>query len=504
MKKNNLPIYFAIAVVLGLLMNNFFKQESFSSEKKLKRLMNFIERDYVDKVNSDELLDTAIKQMLTKLDPHSVYIPKEKLQEVTENMEGNFVGIGVQYRVINDTITVINPIKLGPSEKAGIKAGDRILMADKDTLYNKKIKTKTIVKSLKGKLGTHVNLKIYRKTNDSIFNVDVIRNNVNIKSVEVAYMVNQNTGYIKLDRFSKNAYSEFKTALQKLISKGMTSLILDLRGNTGGFIHIANKICDEFLEAGKMIVFTKGNKGQKQEYKATKYGSFEKGKLFVLIDENSASASEIVAGALQDNDKGIIVGRRSFGKGLVQEDKDLGDHSVVRLTIARYYTPTGRSIQKPYNSKKTREYMEEVYSRNAELYCKDSIKLIDSLSYKTAKGKTVYGGGGIIPDVFVPLDSTKFISPIYYRHLNNFVFNYVDKNRLKLSKLTFQNFETSVDLDKIYQGFKKKFDIKNHPKESVLKRYLKIVFVRALFDDEAWYKTMQENDKMIKKVLELN
>ncbi|MGB1042101.1 MAG: S41 family peptidase [Tenacibaculum sp.] len=517
MNKNNLPIYLSIAVVFGILIGTFFSKgnttnfisKNSSSEKKIKRLIDYIQSDYVDNVNTDELLDGAIAEMLGKLDPHSIYIPKENLQLVTENMQGNFVGIGVQFRMIGDTITVISPIKGGPSIKKGIKAGDRILLADKDTLYGKKLQTTQIMKALKGKPDTKVALQIYRKTNDSIFDVTINRGKVNIKSVDIAYMLNDSLGYIKLDRFARNTYKEFKTSLDTLLTKGMTDLVLDLRGNGGGFIDIANSIVDEFLEDDKLIVFTKNNKGDVNESFATDKGDFEKGGLYVLIDENSASASEIVAGALQDNDKGIIIGRRSFGKGLVQQEMDLGDGSAVRLTTARYYTPTGRSIQKPYKKEDTSsDYASDIQARqrNGELFNKDSIKTIDSLKYTTPKGKIVYGGGGIIPDHFVAIDTASYIPTIFFRPLNNFAFNYVDNNRKKLAKVTVTDFVKDFDKDNIvFNQFLtrlKDYRISKRTKDQ-LKRNLKTLIARELFSDEGLYKVNQIDDKMIQKVLEL-
>lgn len=527
MNKKNLPIYLAIATIFGIFIGSYFSGgNSFAlgtastKERKIKRLINFIQRDYVDNVNTDKLLDGAISEMLDKLDPHSIYIPKENLQAVKENMQGNFVGIGVQFRVIEDTITVIQPIKGGPSIKKGIQAGDRILMADNDTLFGKKLKNTDILKRLKGEPNTQVALKIYRKTHDSIFDVAINRGKVNIKSVDVAYMLNDSLGYIKVERFAQNTYKEFKSSLLSLKAKGMTDLVLDLRGNGGGFIHIANKIVDEFLEKDKLIVFTKNNKGDVQESFATQKGDFENGGLYVLIDENSASASEIVAGALQDNDKGIIIGRRSFGKGLVQEEKDLGDGSAVRLTIARYYTPTGRSIQKPYKPNKSpfdiseeaknneEQYNEEVVERyeNGELFNKDSIKVIDSLQYKTPKGKIVYGGGGIIPDVFVPIDSTAYLPAFYFRPIADFSFSYVDKNRRELSKLSVEDFIKNFDKNNtVSNKFFTKYK-KLKPSSKVKKRlrsYIKTMIARDLFSDEGLYKVNQESDKMIKKVFEL-
>ncbi|WGH74380.1 S41 family peptidase [Tenacibaculum tangerinum] len=517
MNKNNLPIYLAIAVIFGILIGTFFSNgnsnnligKNSASERKIKRLIDYIQSDYVDDVNTDELLDGAIAEMLDKLDPHSVYIPKENLQLVTENMQGNFVGIGVQFRMIGDTITVIQPIKGGPSIEAGIKAGDRILLADKDTLYGKKLQTSQIMKALKGRPNTKVDLQVYRKTNDSIFDITINRGKVNIKSVDVAYMLNDSIGYIKLDRFARNTYVEFKSSLQKLLTKGMTDLVLDLRGNGGGYIDIANSIVDEFLEDDKLIVFTKNNKGEIVESFATEKGDFEHGGLYVLIDENSASASEIVAGALQDNDKGIIIGRRSFGKGLVQQEMDLGDGSAVRLTTARYYTPTGRSIQKPYKKEAdAEEYNHDFETRleNGELFTKDSIKIVDSLKYTTPKGKIVYGGGGIIPDYFVAVDTTAYIPTIFFRPLNDFAFSYVDDNRKKLAALTIEDFMNNFDKNKEvsnqFLAELKEYRLAEKTKNQ-LRNNLKILIARELFSDEGLYKVDQKDDKMLQKVFEL-
>lgn len=518
MNKNNLPIYFSFAVIFGILIgafvsrggNNLLSLSGGSlKEQKLKRLINFIERDYVDDVNTDKILDDAISQILSKLDPHSVYIPKENLQAVTENMQGNFVGIGVQFRMIKDTITVIQPIKGGPSIKAGIKAGDRILMANNDTLYGKKMRTNAVPKYLKGQPKTKVNLQVYRKSNDSLFNLELIRGKVTIKSVDLAYMINDSLGYIKLDRFARNTYKEFKNALSSLKNNGMTDLVLDLRGNGGGFIDIANRIVDEFLEDKKLMVFTKNNKNQIQKYFATEIGSFEKGGLYVLIDENSASASEIVAGALQDNDKGIIVGRRSYGKGLVQVEMDLGDGSAVRLTTARYYTPTGRSIQKPYGDKENSNYFKDYQKRikNGELLSKDSIQVNDSLQYITPKGKIVYGGGGIIPDVFVAIDTTSYLSNFYFNTINDFAFNYVDKHRAELKKWSVGEFVNNFDPNKtIYNRYLASVKDRANPSfktQQSIERYLKASIANVLFGDVGFYRIIHQDDQMLQKVLEL-
>jgi len=518
MNKNNLPLYFAIAVIFGILIGSFFSGNSsaftsFSSssknEYKIKKLLNYIQRDYVDTVNTDKLLDGAIAQMLNKLDPHSVYIPKEKLQAITENLQGNFVGIGVQFRMIKDSITVIQPLKGGPSILAGIKAGDRILMADKDTLFGKELRSNDIPKFLKGNPETKVDLQIYRKSIDSLFTITITRDQVNIKSVDLAYMINDSVGYIKLDRFARNTYREFITSLRDLKNNGMSDLILDLRGNGGGFIDIANSIVDEFLEDEKLIVFTKNNKNEITESFATEQGIFENGGLYILIDENSASASEILAGALQDNDKGTIIGRRSFGKGLVQQEMDLGDGSAVRLTIARYYTPTGRSIQKPYSKNGNKAYYSNFQQRikSGELTNKDSIPVVDSLQYKTPKGKIVYGGGGIIPDVFVGIDTTAYLNNFYFIAISNFAFEYVDTHRTKIAKKwTLDNFITDFDtnelvFDEFYTKIKE-FNPSIKTKETI-KKSLKSAIANEIFGDIGFYRIQHQSDKMIQKVLEL-
>lgn len=527
MNKNYLPLYFAFAIILGILIGSFFGGGSTSAlfankstnEVKIKRLIDYIQRDYVDSVDTEDLLDGAITQILGKLDPHSVYIPKENLQQVTENMQGNFVGIGVQFRMIKDSITVIQPIKGGPSIKAGIRAGDRILMSNKDTLYGKKFTSNSVPKYLKGEPNTNVALQVYRKTNDSLFTVSLTRGNVAIKSVDVSYMVNDSIGYIKLERFARTTYKEFKAALTKLQEKGMTDLVLDLRGNGGGYIDIANKIVDEFLEDGKLIVFTKDNKGNVDESFSTSKGSFEKGGLYILIDQNSASASEIVAGALQDNDRGTTIGRRSFGKGLVQEEKDLGDGSAIRLTIARYYTPTGRSIQKPYEKGKGKNYSRDINNRikSGELLNKDSIKVVDSLKFKTPKGKTVYGGGGIVPDVFVAVDTSAYLNNFYFNTIQNFAFDLVDTNRKSFSEKTLDAFIASYNIDAAYNAYLKQINARlsdtrrslnnrynpSGASKKIIQQYLKATIANQIYGDEGFYRIIQSDDKMILKVLEL-
>jgi carboxyl-terminal processing protease len=514
MNKNNIPIYLSLATVFGILIGVFINGNNSSftlnsntkNEAKIRRLMDYIDQNYVDTINTSSLLDAAISDMLGKLDPHSAYIPKENLQDVQERMQGKFVGIGIQFR-----ITVVEPIKGGPSIKAGIKAGDRIIIANKDTLSGKSFNSNDIPRYLKGTANTDVNLQVYRKTNDSLFNVIVTRGNVNIKSVDLAYMISDHIGYIKLDRFARNSYQEFRTALKKLADLGMNDLVLDLRGNGGGFIDIATSIVDEFLGEDALIVFTKNNKGSIEEYYATKNGAFEKGKLYVLIDENSASASEIVAGALQDNDKGTIIGRRSFGKGLVQVEMGLGDGSAVRLTTARYYTPTGRSIQKPYTKNGDINYSKDYQKRimSGELLYRDSIQINDSLRYTTPKGKYVYGGGGIIPDIFVGIDTTGYLSNFFFRSITNFSFDYVDKNRKMLNDswtldLFLANFDKNNSVFESYLSKISDISSLSIDTKEKINSYVKATIAREIFGDEGFYRGIQKDDAMLQKVLELD
>lgn len=531
-RKTNLPLIIGIAIAIGIFIGSTFNYKnksvlfsSNSSEAKIKRLINYIQYDYVDKVDTDSLLDDAISNMLIKLDPHSVYIPKDELKRVTESMEGKFVGIGVTFLMHEDSVAVTSVIEGGPSEKAGLKAGDRIIIANNDTLFGKSIIKKAgvtenelntplanrkisdaVMNSLKGEPDTDVTVSVYRRATNEILKFPITRDEVPIKSVSAYYMINESLGYINIDRFARTTYDEFKLALDKLISEGMTSLVLDLRGNPGGFMDIANNIIDEFLEDGKLIVFTKNKSGEVDKSFATGRGDFENGKVYVLIDQNSASASEIVAGALQDNDKGTIVGRRSFGKGLVQQEMDLGDGSAVRLTTSRYYTPTGRSIQKPYIDKDTKSYNIDRF-HNGELISKDSIKVNDELKYTTPKGKVVYGGGGIIPDVFVPIDTLNTYSTRLYGRLNEFIFNYIDDNREEISKWSLEDFVDNFDTDdKIFNQYIDELDL-NYPiapnSRKNLKLYFNAIMARNLFDETGYFMITQKEDNMILKVLEL-
>ena len=516
--KNNLPLYLGLSLAIGVLIGGFFNFPNVNSSvfgttdsnQKIQKLLTFIEQEYVDKVDTEVLLDNVIADLLGKLDPHSVYFPKDEFLANKENLQGNFEGIGVQFSMHKDTLVVTHVLKGGPSEGSGILAGDRILVANQDTLFNKNLSNLDIVKVLKGPANTPVALSVYRKDNEALLTFNLERNKVAIQSAEVAYMLTDQLGYVKLDRFAMTSFQELQQQLVALKKEGATNLILDLRQNGGGYIHIANQIADQFLSEGKLIVFTENNKGVKEEFYATDKGVFQKGKVYVLIDEGSASASEIVAGALQDNDIGTIVGRRSFGKGLVQEEMKLGDGSAVRLTIARYFTPTGRSIQKPYKMNDAQGYALDYQNRllNGELLSKDSIKVTDSLKFTTAKGKVVYGGGGIIPDVFVAVDTTRYIENRYFMKINDFTFAYADTHRKALLTKGFTSFEREYDANtKVLNAYIHKFKTEkwklNSKQKHILNHYLKALITRQVFGETAFYKVTNTEDVMISKILEL-
>lgn len=483
-----------------------------SSKNKINKLLEYINRDYFEAVKTDSIVDLTVNEILAKLDPHSVYINQIEADLSKDQMRGNFVGIGVNFYQYKDTVAVIKNIDNGPAEKAGVKAGDRILFANKKQLFGKNITTDTLFKYLKGEENSKVNLTVFRKSNNKKMILPVVRHSVPIKSVEPAITISENMGYIKILRFAESTYDEFIKELNILNEKKISKLVIDLRDNTGGYMEIASKIIDEFLDEKLVIVKTKNKNGQVDVTYSTKKGSFLKGKLYVLVNENSASASEILAGAIQDNDRGTIIGRKTFGKGLVQKEMSLGDGSLVRLTTAKYYTPSGRSIQKPYENGKSEAYYDFHAFNNKELFYKDSIKINDSLKYKTLKGRIVYGGGGIIPDVFVPLNK-KFETDHVFMMLNNqgvsyFVFEYLDKDRTFFEMLStaqikqevfenkkmFENFVNYYTKD-IAQASKSLNENANH-----FKHLLYAETVRQLKDDKQYYEILLQNDDMIKAV----
>lgn len=521
MKVNKIyfPIIIAMAVAFGLLLGNKLNNSPELSGKntyknKLNKLIDFIEREYVDDINTDSIVDLTVNGILENLDPHSVYIAKNELELVNESMKGDFVGIGVNFYMYKDSLAVIKPTPNGPSEKVGILAGDRILFAGKTQLFDKNITNDTLLAKLKGEENSKIELLVYRKSVNKKFKFTVTRGVVPIKSVDVALMVENKTGYIKINRFAETTYTEFHKALLDLKKQGMNELIIDLRDNGGGYLEIANQIADEILKENELIVKTKNKKGNIDKTLATKKGNFENGKVYILINENSASASEILAGAVQDNDRGTIVGRRSFGKGLVQREMSLGDGSAVRLTVARYYTPSGRSIQKPY-ADKGMQYFNEFEKRfeSGELYEADSIKVADSLKFKTKKGRIVYGGGGISPDIFVPFqakhsdEATLLI--MQSGLLSYYVFEQIDNDRNFFNGLTkVQLKEELLSNQKYLLGFKKYvaqsgFILNFSSEREKVNNYLFAEFVKQLFAEKDYYQIIINEDEMVKKVLEI-
>lgn len=505
----------AVGVLLGGFLNFPVEKPSFSKQNyksKLNRLLDFIDTEYVDSVNTDSIVSLTVNNILGQLDPHSVYIPPSEQTAEAESMRGDFVGIGVNFYMYKDSVAVIKPLENGPSEKAGLKPGDRILYAGKDKLFGRKLPSDTLFSKLRGKAGSELTLTVYRKTENRKFNVKIKRGVIPINSVDAAVMLNATTGYIKINRFAETTYDEFQHGLTKLRNSGMQTLIIDVRDNGGGYMEMAAEIADELLKDKELIVFTKNKKGRIDKTLATDRGDFEEGKVYVLINENSASASEILAGSVQDNDRGIIVGRRSFGKGLVQREMDFEDGSAVRLTVARYYTPSGRSIQKNY-SKGNEDYFSDFTKRfeHGELYAKDSIKIADTLKFKTKSGKIVYGGGGIVPDVFVPLEVAHGQETTAYLMqsgaVGHFVFEQLDKDRKVFSGLSFSQFLAKMDKTDLYFNNFQKYiqqnglDIKLGKNKALVKRYLAAEFAQQLFDDEKYYEIVLSEDPMIKAVL---
>jgi len=506
---------FALGTIAGSVMSAPASDQLLAknySKTKLNKLIDFINTEYVDSVNTDSIVNLTVDNILSKLDPHSVYIPPSEQAEVAESMKGDFVGIGINFYMYKDSVAIIKPVENGPSAKAGIKSGDRILFAGKTKLYGRKLPSDSLFSKLKGLQGSEIELTVFRKSEQKKLKFKVKRDVIPIKSVDASMLIGNNIGYIKINRFAETTFNEFKTGLTRLKQKGIQSLVIDLRDNGGGYMEEAIAIADEFLKDRQLIVFTKSKNGSTEKTYATKAGSFETGKVYVLINENSASASEILAGAIQDNDRGTIVGRRSFGKGLVQREMDFNDGSAVRLTVARYYTPTGRSIQKPYK-KGNEEYFKESEARIAtgELYAKDSIKVADSLKFKTPKGKIVYGGGGIVPDVFVPMEAEHGNENVAYLLqtgiVGHFVFEELDKNRNAFAGDNFNAFLAKMkNSDFYFKRFKNYIlmtglDLKLDKTKSLVNRHITAEFARQLFGELYYYDVILKDDAMIKTIL---
>lgn len=511
------PFIYAVLIALGIFIGIWLRpagsiRNMMGGQSKFGEIINLIEQAYVDTVNTEKLEETTLNTMLTRLDPHSVYIPASDLQQANEQLEGNFEGIGVEFNILNDTIMVVSAINGGPSQELGIQAGDRIVEVDTQRVAGIGIRSEQVFKLLRGKKGSEVKVKIFRPDAHKIIPYTIVRNTIPIHSLDAGIMLDNETGYIKINRFAANTHDEFVESLKQLQLQGMQNLILDLRGNPGGYLTAATELCDELLDGNKMIVYTSGRTQPRNEYKAERAGLFEKGKLVVLIDESSASASEIVSGAVQDWDRGIIIGRRSFGKGLVQEPFSLRDGSAIRLTVARYYTPSGRCIQKPYEDGYD-EYEAEIYHRyqDGELADTAARKIQDSTIYKTSGGRIVYSKGGIMPDVTVALDTTyrnRYITELLSAGLlSQFVFTYVDGHRKELSKYANvvefkQNFKADLlALFTQYAAAKGVTGTMEERKQSAtyLQRQLKALVARQLWRDKGYYTLMSAEDEAIQK-----
>ncbi|HOX78113.1 MAG TPA: S41 family peptidase [Bacteroidales bacterium] len=524
-----LPVILAFVLILGIWLGskmNFSKSgetqnpifNRAAQHDKITDLINYVEQDYVDSVSREDLTVNAIEGVLDKLDPHSTYIPAEDFGEAEDQLDDNFEGIGIQFRIEQDTIMVIQVIPGGPSEKVGLMAGDRIVMINDSLVAGTGLTSRDAVKQLKGKRGTVVKVGILRRGLAELVDFSITRDVIPTYSIDISYMVNDSVGYVKLSRFAVSTHEEMIRAMSGLLENGMKRLILDLRDNTGGYLQASIHVSDEFLGDKKLIVYTEGNSRPNQYAYATKRGVFEDYPLVILINEASASASEIVAGAIQDNDRGLIVGRRSFGKGLVQEQLTFPDGSAVRLTVARYHTPTGRSIQRPYKEGEKDEYYHELYDRyaNGEMENPDSISLTDTVKYYTPAGKVVYGGGGIMPDVYVALATEE--KEVLYRkliHQNTifqYAFNYTDRERPSLAKYStpkefIERFKVDDKLFSDLMDYARNQDIYYTPSELIdskekIKTLLKAYIGRNLLDDEAFYPVYHEVDKVFQIALD--
>lgn len=529
MKNNNtrfIPFLLAICLIAGIAIGTFYANH-FSGNKlgiintssnKLNALLRIIDDQYVDTVNMGELVEEAMPQILSELDPHSSYIPAKDLEAVNADLKGSFSGIGIQFTIQNDTIHVNSVIQGGPSEKVGLMAGDRIVEVDDSAFVGKIVTNSEAMKRLKGEKGSKVKLGVYRPSEKDLLHFTVIRGNIPVKSIDAAYMINEKVGYIKVNKFGETTYPELLIALAKLNQKNCEGLIVDLRGNTGGYMAAAIQMVNEFLPNNRLIVYTQGRKSPREDYNSNGTGSNQKMPLVVLVDEGSASASEIFAGAIQDNDRGTIVGRRSFGKGLVQQPIEFSDGSAIRLTIARYYTPSGRCIQKPYEKGKESEYELDLLTRyeHGEFFSADSIKQDETEVYHTRLGRPVYGGGGIMPDIFVPQDTTGMTS--YFRMAANrgliirYTFDYTDQNRSTLQKYdTPEKMEAYLKGQNLLNKFAAWAEKKGLKRRNNLMMKSRRLFEMSLYGNiiynmlgmEAYVEYLNESDKTVLKAVEI-
>ena len=518
----SLPLILCIGLAGGVLIGAGLTSKSGGSEvnqdvQKLREVLTLVKKEYVDETKTEGLVEDAIAHLLSQLDPHSAYISAKDRISANEDLKGNFEGIGIEFNIFHDTLTVITTLSGGPSEAVGLRSGDKIIKVDDKVIASTKLTNLDVQRYLKGPKGSEVKIEVLRKNKKEPITFTIIRDKIPQFSVDASYMVDNEIGYIKINRFSQTTYDEMMEAMAKLKKEGMKKLVLDLQGNPGGYMDQAISVADEFLPAGEKIVFTKGQETKYNENAmATEKGDFEKGDLIVLVNEGSASASEIVSGALQDNDRALVVGRRSFGKGLVQRPFDLNDGSEVRLTISRYYTPSGRSIQKPYEN--SEDYDKDITKRykNGEFFTADSVKFNDSLKYKTLNGRTVYGGGGIMPDYFVPLDTTltsRYFNELSYANvLREYAFNYGDQNGKALEQKGYkdylQNFEVGdVMLNQVVELGKKnniKPDLKDlNANKKLFQVYLKAEIARKVWGNSAFYPIFNETNEVLQQAIKL-
>ena len=520
-KQNNrfMPLIMALCMVIGILIGTFYANHFSgnrlsiinSSSSKLNTLLHIIDDKYVDTVDVNNLVEKAMPQILAELDPHSVYISAKDVQIATDDLKGSFSGVGIEFTIRQDTLHVQQVISNGPAERAGVIAGDKIVVVDDQPFTGKTLTNEEAMHRLKGPKDTKVKLGIMRYGEKKIRDIVVTRGEIPTKSVTAAYMLDAETGYLRIKNFGENTYPELLIALAKLSQNNFRNLTIDLRGNTGGYLQSAVQIANEFLPKNRLIVYTQGLKSPRQEYRSDGRGSYQQIPLVVLIDEGSASASEILAGAIQDNDRGTIIGRRSFGKGLVQEPIEFNDHSMIRLTIARYYSPSGRCIQKPYTSGENKNYEEDILTRyeHGEFFSQDSIKH-EGKEYHTAIGRPVYGGGGITPDIFVAEDTTDVTS--YYKQASmsgliiQFAYTYVDDNRQKLNE-----FRSAKELARylVKQNTVEKFanyaeknglkrrNLMIQRSHKLLERYINSRIVYNMLNEEAWMQYLNEDDPAI-------
>lgn len=524
-KNRYMPLLMALCVAIGIVMGTFYANHFSgnrlniinSGSNRLNNLLHIIDDQYVDNVNIDSLVDKAIPQILADLDPHSVYISAKDVQATNDDLKGSFSGVGIEFNIRQDTLHVQNVVKNAPAERAGLLAGDKIVRIDGKPFVGKDINNEEAMRRLKGPKDTKVVLGVVRYGQKKIKEFTVIRGDIPQKSITATYMLNDDTGYIRIKNFGETTYPELLIALAKLSQEGFKSLVIDLRDNTGGYLQSAVQMANEFLPKNKLVVYTQGRKAQRQDYLSDGHGSYQRLPLVVLINEGSASASEIFAGAMQDNDRATIIGRRSFGKGLVQQQMAFTDGSLIRLTIARYYTPSGRCIQKPYTAGDDADYGQDIYSRyqHGEFFSQDSIKHTGP-AYHTGFGRTVYGGGGITPDIFVPEDTLGMTS--YYKQaamsglILQFAYSYTDENRRKLSSYkTLPELEAYLDKQNLIEQFVvyadkhglQRRNLMIRKSRSLLKRFIHSRIIYGMLDDEAWTTYINQSDPVIKTTIKV-